>query len=67
MALLSDIGGIQQSLFIIGLFIVGMTNEKLFIASLIKEVYHVSSTNKKPLKISNKIYDIDPNQTNQDF
>lgn len=39
MDLLSDIGGIQNSLLIIGLLIVGLANEKLFFASLIREIY----------------------------
>lgn len=43
--LLGDIGGITNSLFLLGLFIMLLFQDKLFKSALIKEIYQVEDLN----------------------
>ena len=39
--LLSNIGGLFEALFGIGLFVVGFIAQKIFMSKIIKKVYHI--------------------------
>ena len=41
MELLGDIGGLQGSLYMIGLFVIGFFSRRLFISAIMKNIYQV--------------------------
>ena len=43
LSLLSDIGGLNSSVVVIGSVIMGLFMERLFYASLIKNIYHTET------------------------
>lgn len=57
---LGDVGGLEQALFILGMFSVAMLSKRIFLSAIIKRVYQTNK-NERFLKIENN----DPDSTKQ--
>ncbi|CDW80220.1 UNKNOWN [Stylonychia lemnae] len=65
--LLGDIGGFKESLYLIGMFLVGFIQEKLFFSSLLKNVYQVEQYSKQPQEDSQLVIDDESSLNTQNY